>query len=101
MRAIRIALAAAGLPLLLIGCDTSTPQAVERQSVEAAAPVETVEDNADENKPGTMLDVEWQWVKTVTPVEEIVAAAPQRYTLTLRSDGRAEMLFDCNRGSSS
>jgi heat shock protein HslJ len=89
------------MSLWLAGCDTSTPQTAELQSADAVGQVKAVEDNADDNNRGTMLDVHWQWIKTVTPVEEIVADAPERYTLTLMSGGRAEMLFDCNRGSGS
>jgi len=40
----------------------------------------------------------WQWVRTITPVERIDVSAPDRYTLRLTAEGRAEIQFDCNRG---
>jgi heat shock protein HslJ len=40
----------------------------------------------------------WQWVSTVSPVERITVAAPERYTILLQADGRAQVRFDCNRG---
>jgi heat shock protein HslJ len=43
----------------------------------------------------------WQWEGTVTPVEKITVSTPERYTIALMSDGKAEARFDCNRGSGS
>ena len=40
----------------------------------------------------------WQWEATVTPAERIIVPAPERYTLLLKSGGRADIRFDCNRG---
>ena len=40
----------------------------------------------------------WQWVATVTPVERITVVEPARYTILLRTDGKAQIRFDCNRG---
>jgi heat shock protein HslJ len=40
----------------------------------------------------------WQWVSSTTPVEKITVAAPERYTILLQTDGRAQVRFDCNRG---
>ena len=40
----------------------------------------------------------WQWVATITPAEEITVSEPDRYTVTFADDGKAQMLFDCNRG---
>jgi heat shock protein HslJ len=40
----------------------------------------------------------WQWESTVTPVEKITVPDPERYTLALQKDGRAQARFDCNRG---
>jgi heat shock protein HslJ len=37
-------------------------------------------------------------VSTVTPVEKITVADPERYTLYLQEDGRVQARFDCNRG---
>jgi heat shock protein HslJ len=48
--------------------------------------------------PQLILDRTWQWVSTVTPVEKITVADPERYTLYLQEDGRVQARFDCNRG---
>lgn len=48
--------------------------------------------------PQAVLDRTWLWEATVTPAEKITAAAPERYTLRLAPEGRAQALFDCNRG---
>ena len=46
----------------------------------------------------TLTGVTWQWLKTVTPVEEIVAADPTRYTIVFNEDGTANIQADCNSG---
>jgi heat shock protein HslJ len=48
--------------------------------------------------PQTILGKTWQWESTITPVEKITVPAPERYTIFLQADGRAQMRFDCNRG---
>jgi len=48
-----------------------------------------------------LIGTRWQWVRTVTPVELIEVSAPERYTLLLQADGRAEVQFDCNSGGGS
>jgi heat shock protein HslJ len=40
----------------------------------------------------------WQWEATVTPVEQIGTANPERYTLELQPGGVALIRADCNRG---
>lgn len=40
----------------------------------------------------------WHWETTVTPVERIGAANPERYTLELQPGGVALVRADCNRG---
>jgi heat shock protein HslJ len=40
----------------------------------------------------------WHWEATVTPVETIGTANPERYTLELQSGGVALVRADCNRG---
>ena len=40
----------------------------------------------------------WHWETTVTPVERIGTANPDRYTLELQSGGVALVRADCNRG---
>lgn len=38
----------------------------------------------------------WQWLGTVTPVEEITAADPTRYNIVFNADGTANIKADCN-----
>ena len=40
----------------------------------------------------------WQWEATTTPVERITVPEPERYTIFLKEDGKAQVRFDCNRG---
>jgi len=49
-------------------------------------------------EPGSVLNRTWQWVSTLTPVEKITVPDPERYTIRLNDDGKAQILFDCNRG---
>ena len=48
--------------------------------------------------PAAVIDKRWQWLGTTTPIETITAAEPDRYTIRLGADGRAEVRFDCNTG---
>ena len=48
--------------------------------------------------PQVILNKTWQWESTITPVEKIAVPAPERYTIILQADGRAQVRFDCNRG---
>ena len=50
------------------------------------------------NAPQMILNQTWQWQSTITPVEKITVTDPERYTLLLGNDGRAQVRFDCNRG---
>jgi len=43
----------------------------------------------------------WHWEATVTPVEQIGTANPERYTLELQPGGVALVRADCNRGRGS
>jgi len=43
----------------------------------------------------------WHWETTVTPVERIGTANPERYTLELQPGGVALVRADCNRGRGS
>jgi heat shock protein HslJ len=43
----------------------------------------------------------WHWEATVTPVETIGTANPERYTLELQPGGVALVRADCNRGRGS
>ena len=50
------------------------------------------------SNPQMVIGKTWQWVSSTTPVEKITVAAPERYTILLQTDGRAQVRFDCNRG---
>jgi heat shock protein HslJ len=45
-----------------------------------------------------VLDKTWQWESTITPVEKITVSEPERYSIFLKADGKAQIRFDCNRG---
>lgn len=51
--------------------------------------------------PQAVLDKKWQWESTVTPVETINVDKPDNYTILLKSAGRVQVRFDCNRGGGS
>ena len=51
-----------------------------------------------EKDPQSALGKTWQWVSTLTPVEKITVLDPARYTIRLTEDGKAQIMFDCNRG---
>ena len=70
------------LILLIVGCLTDA-WAGETRSRDAQA----------------ILGKTWQWEATITPVEEIRAGDPERYTVLLRDGGKLQARFDCNRGS--
>ena len=54
--------------------------------------------NERSTDPQSVLDKTWQWESTFTPVEKIAVPNPERYTILLKADGRAQIQFDCNRG---
>jgi para-nitrobenzyl esterase len=45
-----------------------------------------------------MLEATWEWVSFITPVEQIVTDAPERYTIRFERAGRLAVRADCNRG---
>lgn len=47
----------------------------------------------------TLTGVTWEWVKTVTPVEEIAATDQTRYNIVFNEDGTANIKADCNAGT--
>ena len=49
--------------------------------------------------PQAVIGKTWQWESTTNPVEKIVVPEPERYTVFLGGNGRAQMMFDCNHGS--
>jgi len=53
---------------------------------------------ARSNDPQSVVNKTWQWQATVTPVEKITVEQPERYTILLSNEGRAQVRFDCNRG---
>jgi heat shock protein HslJ len=54
--------------------------------------------SARSTDPQRVVGRTWQWVSTVTPVEKITVATPERYTLLLQAGGDARVSFDCNNG---
>jgi heat shock protein HslJ len=101
MRMIWMSLSIGALSLSVSGCDNGTQTTLDGGPGDDSGQAEAAGTTSDELGTNAMFDVEWQWVRTVTPVEEIDAKAPERYTLILRPDGKAEMQFDCNRGQGS
>jgi len=51
--------------------------------------------------PQALLNKTWQWEGTVTPVEKITVAEPERYTIEFADNGSLQARFDCNRGGGS
>lgn len=58
------------------------------------------ENNADlySHDPAALLNKTWQWEATVTPVEKISVAQPDRYTIQFAANGKLKAKFDCNAG---
>ena len=48
--------------------------------------------------PQSVLNRTWQWESTIAPVEKILVPNPERYTILLEAEGKAQVRFDCNRG---
>jgi len=67
---------------VVFGCAASGPPAANQRSTDAQV----------------LLSRTWQWEETVTPVEKITAADPERYTIVFAEDGSLQARFDCNRG---
>jgi heat shock protein HslJ len=51
--------------------------------------------------PALVVDKLWGWERTETPVELFESPDPKRFTLRLMPDGKAQVVFDCNRGGGS
>ena len=51
--------------------------------------------------PQIILDKQWQWESTITPVEQITVGTPKNYTILLKADNKVQVRFDCNRGGGS
>lgn len=65
----------------------------------ASATADQVPADAERSRsPESIIGRNWQWVRTITPVERVDANDPARYTLLLGADGRAAIRFDCNMG---
>jgi len=79
MRIISMAL----LGMVIMGCAATTAQPDE---------------NTHSTDPQSVLNKNWQWVSTITPVEKIAVPNPERYTIILTDDGKLQARFDCNRG---
>jgi heat shock protein HslJ len=73
---------ALGVCIILAGC-AGKPSSLE---------------NTHRTDPQAILGTTWQWEGTTNPVEKIIVPEPERFTVWLGADGRAQMQFDCNRG---
>jgi heat shock protein HslJ len=95
-----ILIAVGGLAFHTAGCSGSGQPL---SSNEAGRPAHgDITDGAGQSRsPDAAIGRRWQWTRTVAPVEHIVVEQPQRYTLLLNEDGRAEIQFDCNQGGGS
>lgn len=51
--------------------------------------------------PTSITGTLWHWEETTAAGEKTASPAPERYTLLLLPDGRANARFDCNRGGGS
>lgn len=56
------------------------------------------EKNDRNYNPESLLNSQWEWLETVTPVETIKSDNPEIYTVKFLADGKAQLRFDCNRG---
>jgi len=79
------------MPRFLIAAFIGALIAAGAASAETGAPVRSTD-------PQAVMGKTWQWQGTITPVEKITVASPERYTIRLTEDGKAEAQFDCNRG---
>lgn len=85
--------------VLVAGCAAPKPETVTSTSeTPPDAAATTTSDPPELRDPGP-LSGEWHWVRTVTPVEVIVANDPARYTLSFGEAGQVVVRADCNRGS--
>ena len=71
--------------IFLIGCATISSNTQSEQNYD----------------PQTILDKQWQWESTITPVEQITVGTPENYTILLKADNKVQVRFDCNRGGGS
>ncbi|MDH3327746.1 MAG: META domain-containing protein [Desulfobulbaceae bacterium] len=64
----------------------------------SCTPAASTEMISPRHDPAKVLGRTWLWEATVTPVERIVVAHPELYTINLGDNGRLQAQFDCNRG---
>jgi len=57
--------------------------------------------SAADNAADRIKGRRWQWVRTITPVENIEASDSSRYTVLFGNDGQVQAQFDCNSGGGS
>lgn len=58
-------------------------------------------DGTRDRSPAAVVGKVWEWEAFVSPAEQIVVPAPERYPLELTPDGKVRVRFDCNRGGGS
>jgi heat shock protein HslJ len=95
------ALAALALVAVLWGLTRNRRPAPVEQTVGAVRDTvaDVTEPTGEKTAASDVVDVVWEWVSMTTPVEELKADSPDRYTLRLGSDGHLALKADCNRGS--
>ena len=91
------------LTLLWLASVLASCAPAQSQTAQAPAPPATTTATAPMAfiLPPEMLGVTWQWVSFTMPIEEMTAAAPERYTIEFQADGRVAIQADCNRGLAS
>lgn len=90
------------------GCETSR----DRVEVRSRVPGDAIESVGESGQvaPASPVGTDgpigpigpiWEWLGTTAPNDSIEVPTPERYTLQLLPDGRAQVRFDCNRGGGS
>lgn len=64
----------------------------------SCTPVASTEAISPRHDPAKVLGRTWLWQATVTPVERISVAYPERYTIAFAENGQLQARFDCNTG---
>jgi heat shock protein HslJ len=92
-------LAAAGFCILGVAATACAP--VQPPPAPAASGSPAAVASSEPTLPPDVVEVTWQWVSFVTPVEQLQVDAPERYTLRFDRAGRLAVRADCNRGTTS
>jgi heat shock protein HslJ len=88
-------LAVVALAGLLISCAENHPQHAAQVPT---PPPQTAIAAMAYILPPEAIGATWQWVSFTTPVENIAADSPERYTIEFQIDGHVAVQADCNHG---